>query len=542
MRIAILEDDPDQLALLRRWITDDGHDVHAYVSGREAMKMAGRESFDLFMLDWQVPDVTGAEVLMWVRANVSKSVPVLFVTVRDSEQDIVFALEHGADDYMVKPVRRQELLARVHALLRRAYPSEEKKLLAFPPFEIDTQRNEVRKDGARVDLTPKEFELTVTLFRNIGRLMSRGHLQETVWGRSGDLATRTVDTHVSQVRKKLDLRRSRGTAWCPSTTTATASRRSPRRRKNKGDPDGAALRAPVPEEEEEATGAAMQQYQPLTGIARPGILLKTLLHTMQKWPIRSVRMAVFARVVATGSLSAAARELSLSPAMVSRRLAALEARLGVRLVNRTTRSLHLTDEGASYYESCARVLSEIEQANASVSAGRREPQGTLRVALPAAFGNQYVAPLVPQFATLYPAVQLALSLSDRSVNLVEDGFDLAVRIAALADSSLAARKLAPNRRVVCASPEYLRHHGAPTSPAELAQHNCLLASDFGGTWEYRDTGGKAWLGSGERPLCVRQLGGAARVGARRPGHRAQVDVGRAPPPLERRAGFATSGL
>ena len=206
MRIAILEDDPDQLALLRRWITDDGHDVHAYVSGREAMKMAGRESFDLFMLDWQVPDVTGAEVLMWVRANVSKSVPVLFVTVRDSEQDIVFALEHGADDYMVKPVRRQELLARVHALLRRAYPSEEKKLLSFPPFEIDTQRNEVRKDGGKIDLTPKEFELTVTLFRNMGRLMSRGHLQETVWGRSGDLATRTVDTHVSQVRKKLDLR------------------------------------------------------------------------------------------------------------------------------------------------------------------------------------------------------------------------------------------------------------------------------------------------------------------------------------------------
>ena len=96
--------------------------------------------------------------------------------------------------------------ARIPALLRRAYPSEEKKLLSFPPFEIDTQRNEVRKEGAKVDLTPKEFELTVTLFRNIGRLMSRGHLQETVWGRSGDLATRTVDTHVSQVRKKLDLR------------------------------------------------------------------------------------------------------------------------------------------------------------------------------------------------------------------------------------------------------------------------------------------------------------------------------------------------
>jgi DNA-binding transcriptional LysR family regulator len=204
-------------------------------------------------------------------------------------------------------------------------------------------------------------------------------------------------------------------------------------------------------------------------------------------------MAVFAKVVTSGSLSAAARELSLSPAMVSRRLAALEARLGVRLVNRTTRSLHLTDEGASYYESCARVLAEIEQANASVSAGRQEPKGTLRVALPAAFGNQYVAPLVPQFAALYPAVQLALSLSDRSVNLVEDGFDLAIRIAALADSSLAARKLAPNRRVVCASPEYLRRHGTPSAPAELAQHNCLLASDFGATWDYKDASGK--LGS-----------------------------------------------
>jgi DNA-binding transcriptional LysR family regulator len=201
------------------------------------------------------------------------------------------------------------------------------------------------------------------------------------------------------------------------------------------------------------------------------------------------QITVFARIVGTGSLSAAARDLGMSPAVVSRRLAALEARLGVRLVNRTTRSLHLTDEGAAYYETCNRVLADIEEADAAVSAGRADPRGILRVALPAAFGNQHVAPLVPTFAERYPDVQLALSLSDRTVNVVEEGFDLAIRIADLADSSLAARKLAPNRRVVCASPAYLRKHGTPQVPADLARHNCL-ATDFAMNWDYRGPDGK----------------------------------------------------
>jgi DNA-binding transcriptional LysR family regulator len=202
-------------------------------------------------------------------------------------------------------------------------------------------------------------------------------------------------------------------------------------------------------------------------------------------------MSVFARIVAAGSLSAAARDLSLSPALVSRRLAALEARLGVRLLHRTTRSLHLTVEGARYYDACSRVLAEIEDANAEVSRGRAEPQGALKVALPASFGHQHVAPLIVQFAERYPKVELALSLSDRRVSVVDEGFDVAITIAHLEDSSLAARKLAPNRRVVCASPTYLHKHGTPRTPEDLVAHNCLTTSDFTMTWDYKDPHGRA---------------------------------------------------
>jgi DNA-binding transcriptional LysR family regulator len=196
-------------------------------------------------------------------------------------------------------------------------------------------------------------------------------------------------------------------------------------------------------------------------------------------------MSVFSKVVGTGSLSAAARELGLSVALVSRRLAGLEARLGVRLINRTTRRLHLTDEGASYYETCARLLTEIQEADAAVAARRADAQGDLKVALPASFGHQHVAPLVPRFVARYPNVRLALSLSDRYVNVIEEGFDLAVRIAELEDSSLAARKIAPNRRVVCASPAYLAKHGAPRTPQDLAKHNCLTTTDFTMAWDYK---------------------------------------------------------
>jgi DNA-binding transcriptional LysR family regulator len=201
-------------------------------------------------------------------------------------------------------------------------------------------------------------------------------------------------------------------------------------------------------------------------------------------------MSVFEKVVAAGSLSAAARDLGVSTAVVSRRLAALEARLGVRLVNRTTRRLALTDEGASYHEACARILAEIEDADSAAAAQRVEPQGLLKVALPASFGHKHIAPLVPPFAARYPKIELAFSLSDRTVNVIAEGYDLAIRIGELEDSSLAARKLAPNRRVVCASPQYLREHAAPRVPEDLRKHNCLTTTDLQMNWEYKGPDGK----------------------------------------------------
>jgi DNA-binding transcriptional LysR family regulator len=204
-------------------------------------------------------------------------------------------------------------------------------------------------------------------------------------------------------------------------------------------------------------------------------------------------MSIFVRIVASGSLSAAAREFGLSTAVVSRRLAALEARLGARLLTRTTRTVRLTDEGAAYHDACVRILAEVEEADSAVSAGRAEPRGSLKVALPASFGHQHVAPLIPQFADRYPRIQLALSLSDRAVNVIDEGFDLAIRIAELEDSALAARKLAPNRRVVCASPDYLRRHGTPREPEDLVNHNFLVTTwghDFSMLLDYKGADGQ----------------------------------------------------
>jgi two-component system response regulator RegX3 len=209
MRIAILEDDPSQADLVRVWLAGVGHACHIFHRGSEFQRVMTRDSFDLLILDWELAKddpLNGEMVLTWVRANVRDNVPVLFATARVSEQDIVTALKSGADDYLVKPLRKHELLARVEALGRRARPQPRTtEAIKIGEFEIDLDRRSVLRSRQPVELTQKDFDLAVFLFRNVGNLVSRGHILESVWGRSPDLNTRTVDTHVSRLRAKLGL-------------------------------------------------------------------------------------------------------------------------------------------------------------------------------------------------------------------------------------------------------------------------------------------------------------------------------------------------
>lgn len=185
-------------------------------------------------------------------------------------------------------------------------------------------------------------------------------------------------------------------------------------------------------------------------------------------------MAVFARVVEEESFSSAARALGVSKSSVSKQVAALEERLGARLLNRTTRRLSLTDAGMTFYERAVRILSEAEEAEAAVSQLSAAPRGVLRVNAPVTFGVQHLGPLLPDFMARYPDLAVDMTLNDRIVDLVEEGFDMAIRIARLPDSSLIARKLCPSPRLVVASPEYVARYGAPQRPDDLKQHTCLL--------------------------------------------------------------------
>jgi len=188
---------------------------------------------------------------------------------------------------------------------------------------------------------------------------------------------------------------------------------------------------------------------------------------------RLTSLEVFAKVAAIGSLSGAARAMGLSQTMVTKHVAALEARLGAKLFHRTTRRLSITEAGRLYLESSERILADMEAADAAVSDERIEPRGLLRLNVPVVFGTRQIAPLLPEFAERYPEVTVELGLNDRRVDPAEEGWDLVIRIGKLTESSLIARRLAPSRIVLCAAPSYLAKHGTPRTLADLASHNCL---------------------------------------------------------------------
>ncbi len=207
MRIAILEDDRDQADLLTVWLEEANHQCDVFPDGNAFVRAFKQDSYDLVLLDWMVPKLSGLDVLKHLRAHVDKVVPVVFITQRDSEEDIVQALEAGADDYMAKPVRHKETMARVNAIARRMGFGDEHTSDNYnvPPYKIDTRLRHVTLNDEIVDMTQKEYELTLFMFKNLGRVISRGHLLEMVWGTSSKLNTRTVDTHVSRLRTKLKL-------------------------------------------------------------------------------------------------------------------------------------------------------------------------------------------------------------------------------------------------------------------------------------------------------------------------------------------------
>lgn len=199
--------------MVKLWLDEVGHHCHIFATGRDFMRAIQRDSFDLLILDWLLPDISGIEVLGSVRQRLDWHIPVLFVTRMDSEDDIVRALEQGADDYMTKPVQQRVLLARLHALDRRSGSGandSRQPVLELPPFRLVPAEHRIERDGEPVELTQKEYELALFLFRNEGRILSRGHILESIWGTSPNLNTRTVDTHASRLRQKLKLQPEHG--------------------------------------------------------------------------------------------------------------------------------------------------------------------------------------------------------------------------------------------------------------------------------------------------------------------------------------------
>jgi DNA-binding response OmpR family regulator len=204
--IGLLEDDADQAALVAQWLEESGYKVRIFRTAAEFRRRQGGEAIDLLLLDWMLPDTPGIEVIGWIRASANSRLPVIFLTARGNEEDLVRGLASGGDDYVVKPAKQRELLARVKALLRRQGGNgANDSQIDLPPYRVDGERRRISINGRDIELTQREFDLANFLFRRQGRIVGRDALLENVWNLNAAVSTRTVDTHVSRLRKKLDL-------------------------------------------------------------------------------------------------------------------------------------------------------------------------------------------------------------------------------------------------------------------------------------------------------------------------------------------------
>jgi DNA-binding response OmpR family regulator len=216
MRIAVLDSDRSQADLICQVLTTAGHICQSFDSGRDLLGQLRKDAYDMLILDWQVADLSGVEVLRRAKEKMPANSPMMFLTNSSGEDDIVAGIGAGADDYMIKPLRRGELVARVQALLRRAYPAQNgAEQLQFGPYVFETRPGRLLMDGAVIEVTHKEFYLALLFFRNIGRPLSRAYIHEAVWIRETALPSRTMDTHVSRVRNKLQLRPENGFRLVP---------------------------------------------------------------------------------------------------------------------------------------------------------------------------------------------------------------------------------------------------------------------------------------------------------------------------------------
>jgi len=216
MRIAVLDNDRGQADLVCQVLTGAGHSCQSFDSGKELLSQLRKDSADMLVMDWQVTDLPATEVLRRAKEKMASNAPTMFLVGSSAEDDIVTGVTAGADDYLVKPLRRGELVARASALLRRAYPSQNgAEQLQFGPYVFETRPGRLLMDGEVIDVTHKEFYLALLFFRNIGRPLSRAYIHESVWVRETAVPSRTMDTHVSRVRNKLQLRPENGFRLVP---------------------------------------------------------------------------------------------------------------------------------------------------------------------------------------------------------------------------------------------------------------------------------------------------------------------------------------